>query len=77
MWKFQIVVLQRTTGNCCKMHAARAARLFFLVQPIRFLISDVNVIVDVVDAEAHKYSVCYNFFNECNSALLQPLSFNL
>ena len=30
--------------------AARAARLFFLVQPIRFLIHDVDVVVDVVDA---------------------------
>ena len=56
MWKFQIVVLQRATRNCCNMHAARAARLLFLVQPIRFLIYDVNVLVDVVDAEAHKYS---------------------
>ena len=45
------------TRNCCKMHAARAARLFFLPQPIRFLIYDVNVVVDVVDAEAHKYPV--------------------
>ena len=35
--------------------AARAARLFFLVQPIRFLIYDVDVAVDVVDAEPHKY----------------------
>ena len=43
--------------NCCKMRAARAARLFFLVQPIRFLIHDVNVVFDVVDAEAHKYRV--------------------
>ena len=43
------------------MHAARAARLFFLVQPIRFLIYDVNVVVDVVDAEAHKYPVWWNF----------------
>ena len=29
---------------------ARAARLFFLVQPVRFLIHDVDVAVDVVDA---------------------------
>ena len=36
---------------------ARAARLFFLIQPIRFLIHDVEVVVDVVDAEAHKYLV--------------------
>ena len=39
------------------MCAARAARLFCLVQPIRFLIHDVNVVFDVVDAEAHKYRV--------------------
>ena len=37
------------------MHAARAARLFLFLQPIRFLIYDVNVVVDVVKAEAHKY----------------------
>ena len=43
------------------MRAARAAPLFFLVQPIRFLIYDVNIVVDVVDAEAHKYPVCCNF----------------
>ena len=59
------------------MHAARAARLFFLVQPIRFLIYDVNIVVDVVDAEAHKHPVCCNLLKECNSASLQPLSFNL
>ena len=39
--------------ECCKMRAARAAHLFFLVQP-RFLIHGVNVVFDVVDAEAHK-----------------------
>ena len=33
----------------------RAARLFFLVQPITFLIYDVDFVVDVVNAEAHKY----------------------
>ena len=57
MWYFQVVVLQRTTQNCCKMHAARAARLFLFLQPIRFLIYDLNVVVDVVKAEAHKYPV--------------------
>ena len=36
------------------MRVARAAHLFILVQPIRFLIDDVNVVFDVVDAEAHK-----------------------
>ena len=59
------------------MRAARAARLFFLVQPIRFLIYDVNVVVDVVDAEAHKYPVCCNFLSNLILHLLQPLSFNL
>ena len=43
------------------MHAARAARLFFRVQPMRFLIYDVNIVVDVVDTEAHKHPVCCNF----------------
>ena len=50
MRQFQVVVLQRTTRNCCKIHAARAARLFFLVKPIRLLIHDVDFVVDVVDA---------------------------
>ena len=60
------------------MRAARAARLFFLVQPIRFLIHDVNVVVDVVEAEAHKYPVYCNFFlSNLILHLLQPLSFNL
>ena len=36
------------------MRAARAAHLFFLVQPIRFLIDEVNVVFNVVVAEAHK-----------------------
>ena len=53
------------------MRAARAARLFFLVQPIRFLIHDVNVVVDVVEAEAHKYpAYCNFFFVEFNSAFI-------
>ena len=60
------------------MRAARAARLFFLVQPIRFLINyDVNVVVDVVDAEAHKYPVCWNFLWNLILHLLQPFSFDL
>ena len=59
------------------MRAARAARLFFLVQPIRFLIYDVNVVVDVVDAEAHKYPVCCNFLSNLILHLLQPFLFDL
>ena len=77
MWEFQIVVLQRTTRNCCKMHAARVARLFFLVQPIRFLIYDVDVVVDVADPEVHKYPVCCNFLSNVILLLLRRLSFNL
>ena len=59
------------------MRAARAARLFFLIQPIRFLIYDVNVVVDVVDAEAHKYPLCCNFLSNLILHLLQPFSFDL
>ena len=46
------------------MRAARAARLFFLLQPIRFLIHDVNVVFDVVDAEAHSIPSNGIFFND-------------
>ena len=60
------------------MRAARAAHLFFLVQPIRFLIDDVNVVFYVVDVEAHKWSFCLMlYFIKRNSASLQPLSFQL
>ena len=38
------------------VHAPREARLFFLVQPIKFLICDVFVVADVVHAEHSKLS---------------------
>ena len=41
-----VVVLQRTASNCFKVRSARAARLFFLNRPIKFLICGV---VDAVD----------------------------
>ena len=34
MWYFHVIVLKRTVQICFKKRAARAARLFFLVQPI-------------------------------------------
>ena len=38
------------------VHAPREARLFFLVQPIKFLICDVCVVADVVHAKHSKMS---------------------
>ena len=52
MWKFHVVVLQETARNCSKVRAARAARLYFTIQPIKFLICDVVIPVAVADAKA-------------------------
>ena len=68
-------ILQRTR-NCCKIHAERAARLFFPVQPIRFLIHGVIVAVDVVDAEAYKYPIWCFVLSKIILLSLQPLSFH-
>ena len=43
-----------------KVRAARAARLFFIIQPIRFLFSGVVVVVNVVLASAPQ---CENFMS--------------
>ena len=51
IWKFHVVVWQTTSKNCTKVRAARAARaarLFFLIQPIRALFSGVLFAVAVV-----------------------------
>ena len=40
-WKLHVVIWQTMSENCTKVRAARAARLFFLVQPIRLLFSGV------------------------------------
>ena len=45
IWKFHVVVWQTTTKPCTKKRAARAARLFFFIQPIKSLIC--GVFVDV------------------------------
>ena len=52
IWKFHVVVWQTTSNNCTKVRAARAARLFFLIQPIRALFSGVVFAVAVVLAYA-------------------------
>jgi len=44
-WTFHVVVWQTTSKNCTKECAARAARLYFLVQPIKSLICGVVVAV--------------------------------
>ena len=51
MWSFHVVVLQRKARNCSCVRAARAARLFFLTPPIKFLIYGAVVAVPVVDAK--------------------------
>ena len=43
--KVHPVVLQRIARVCSKVRAARAARLFFLIEPIKFLIFDAVVAV--------------------------------
>ena len=45
IWKFHVVVWQTTSKCCSKKRAARAARLFFLIQPIKSLICGVVVVV--------------------------------
>jgi len=46
--KFAVVVWQTTSKHCTKKRAARAARLFFFIQPIKSLICGVVVDVAVV-----------------------------
>jgi len=43
MPEFRVVVWQTTSKQCIKMRAARAARLFFVIQPIKSLICGVAV----------------------------------
>ena len=45
---FHVVVLQRTVRNCSKVRAARAARLFFVIQPTKLIIWSVGIPVTVV-----------------------------
>jgi len=48
IWKFHVVVWQTTSKHCTKKRAARAARLFFFIQPIKSLICGVVVDAAVV-----------------------------
>ena len=47
----------RTIEQCSRVRAARAARLFFLVHPIKFFIC--CVVVDVVTDESSLFFFCY------------------
>ena len=48
---FQVVIRQTTSTSCTKKHAARAARLLFLIQPIKSLIcGDVEAVPVVVSS---------------------------
>ena len=48
IWKFHVVVWQTTSKHCTKTLVARAARLFFFIQPIKSLICGGVVDVAVV-----------------------------
>ena len=48
IWKFHVVVWQTTSKHCTKKRAARAARSFFFIQPMKSLICGVVVDVAVV-----------------------------
>ena len=48
IWKFHVVICQTTSKHCTKKRAARAARLFFFIQPIKSLICGSVVDVAVV-----------------------------
>ena len=43
MWQFHVVISKKTARNFSKVRAARAARLFFLVPPLKLLIHVVDV----------------------------------
>ena len=49
---FHVVVLQHTARTCSKLRAARAARLFFLIRPIKFLVCVVVAAVAGFNAQA-------------------------
>ena len=47
--KIQVVIWHTTSTSCTKKHTARAARLFFVIQPIKSLIrGDVEAVAVVV-----------------------------
>ena len=48
LWKFLFVAWQTTSKHCTKKRAARAAQLFYFIQPIKLLICGVVVDVAVV-----------------------------
>ena len=48
--EINVVIWQNTSKNCTKVRAARATRLFFLIQPIRSLFCGVVVPFAIVFA---------------------------
>ena len=48
--EFHVVIWQTTSKNCTKVRASRAARLVFLIQPIRLLFCGDVIAVAVVHA---------------------------
>ena len=48
IWEFHDAIWETSAKNCTRMRAARAAQLFFLIQPIRSMFSGVVVAVAIV-----------------------------
>ena len=48
IWKFHVVIWQTTSKHCTRKRSARAARLFFFIQPIKSLFCGVVADVAVV-----------------------------
>ena len=59
------------------MHAARAAGLFFLLQPITFLIHDVNVVIDTSMPKITNIPSDAIFLLNVILLLLKPFLFSL
>ena len=66
-WKFHVVARQTTSVNCTKKRVARAARLFFLIQPIKYLFCGVAVAVAVVISQFPYQLLGLRRISKCNS----------
>jgi len=63
-WRFLAVVRQNTSKNCTEVRAARAARLFLLIQPIISVMCGVSTVVTVsyIPTPATCVFIWLNFF---------------
>ena len=61
--------------SCSKVRAARAARLFFLIRPIKFFIWGIVIAIPVVDAKA--LGSLRNYDGYCNENVTLKQNFAL